>query len=323
MTRHRQSERRAPVAGRAPIVVLATAMLAAAFTAAMVVPAPARAGGCCASAGLGGVGRLMLWEKGAVGARVAWSGTHGWWDHRGTWTPSIDDTRDREIRTELWGMGRVGPRSALWLSVPYVRQLRAGGGLEERGGGFGDLSAGWRHQFLEIGSPVPGVATNLSLRAPTGRPTDRSRTTLGTDVTTRGSWQAGASLQVEWVVSRWFARVDVGGTYDFPDERSDNGVTQRFGPALSVGATGGLEVTPELVVAPTLTWTIEGPLRVDGEVVENSGQHELRAGLSSSWRFHAHWTAQLSLDSSIPTDGLGRNRFGRTTGTVGLRYGAF
>jgi hypothetical protein len=287
-------------------------------------PAPAHAAACCSSASIGDVGRLLIWEKAAIGTSVAWSNGRGYWATDGAWS-ALDGAIDNELRTRLWGLVRVSRRHSLSLVLPWVHQHRTAPGIDERGGGVGDVAAGWRFEALEIGERrgAPGVALTLGLVAPSGRAPHDARKPLGTDVTTRGDWQASASVALEWTAYPWFFRIDAGGVYHAPMNRDDLDARQRFGPAMTASATGGLEAAPGVSIALVARALHEAALHIDGEKIDDSERTDLGIGLAASWQFHPRVTIQAGVDTGLFIDGLGQNQPGRITVTTGLRYGIF
>lgn len=305
--------------------VLAAALVASVVALAAVAPTPARAAPCCMSATAFGTGRLLIWEDFAFGLRTSVAGGLGQWDEDGAWHP-YDGYGELEWRSEVWGMGALSRRASVFARVPFVATHRTAGDLDGFGGGLADVSAGLRYELLTIGEylELPAIALTLSVTAPTGRATWGAATPLGVDVTGRGAWALGAGVSVEHTEMPWFVRLDLGVTVPLPAARPDlGGVDQRFGPELATALAGGVELTDGVVTSlvARLTWASE--IVLDGRAVDGSGRLDVGLGAALSWRFEAHWTLQLAVDTGIFADGLGDNQPGRVTGTAGVRYGVF
>lgn len=284
------------------------------------LPATVHAAACCSSATVGGVGRLLIWERAATGLSLTFAKGRGFWDTDGEWHRH-SGTED-ELRLQAWALLRTSMRGSAFISGPYVFNHRTAGELDERGHGVGDVSAGYRHEFIQIGEfvRVPGVALSLTALAPTGRTLSQAQSPLGSDVTGRGAWSASADVGLEWTKYPGFFRIDFGGSYHFA---TSDGHSQRFGPGGRLSITGGAEVIPDLSIGATLSATAEAAIHRDGDPVENSGKHLLEASLGISWRAHPHWTFQLGAGSGLFANRLGDNERGSVRFSGGLRYGFF
>lgn len=291
-----------------------------------VSPAPARGAACCLSAGVFGIGRLVIWEEFAVGTSLGVSQAMGMWDERAGWR-AFGETYDETFGVaDVYGLLRLGERFQAFARMPWVFTARAAGSTSELGHGFGDLQGGLRFEAISIGEylELPALALTASVMAPTGRRPESVSTSLGSGTSGRGVWLFSLSLSLEYAVLPWFVRVDFGGSVSLPFTREDLGLVQTYGPALQLGLFVGRELVPDtLVLALGLVEEWELPYWLDGEVVPDSAARSPTVSLSTSWQLSPHWMLQGSLLWSPPLEEFGKNRFGRLGGTIGVRYGYF
>lgn len=288
----------------------------------LVFPGSASAAACCLSTSSFGTGRLAIWEEAAFGLSTSYGKAHGAWDPAGSYL-RFDDYEDREGRLLGWGIVRLSPTLEASLRMPWVFTEKAAGRLGDNGAGPGDLGFGLRWDVLPIGAlqGLPGVALNFGASAPTGRGPGQSRTTLGSDITSRGAWTGSLGLSLERAHDPWFLRLDVAGVISLPSTVA--GKLQRIGPALEASFGGGVEVVDGLILSVAPRVVVEGEGERGGATVPDSGQREAAVTSALSWKFDPHWTVQGSVDQGLPFDGFNKNRQLRTVGQLGLRYGWF
>lgn len=284
----------------------------------------AEAAACCMSATSGGVGRLLIWEKAAVGLRISPTVGMGFWSPDQTYFP-YDGYRETEWRSTAWGIARLHRRVSASATLPLVWNVRSAGAIEDRAVGVGDASVGVRYEAVAIGEllGVPAIAISASLTAPTGRSADAADGDLAADATGRGAWVPSVNVALETLREPLFVRLDVGGAIPIAFERQDNGARVRYGESLSLGLTGGVEVTERLVVDLSLRAMLEARVVQDGERLPDTSRVDLGIGPGVSWRALDHWTFTLGADTGVFADGLGRNQQGRISATLGVRYGIF
>ena len=248
----------------------------------------------------------------------------GTWDSTGTYTP-YGDYVEEEVRAELWAMGALSRRTALFGRVPVSLMHREAGALSDTGGGLADISLGVRHEFLQIGEvlELPAIALTAAVLAPTGRAPDAATQPLGADTTGRGAFALSAGLSFEITRLPWFVRLDLGAVVPLPFTREDTGKIQRFGPEVDVAVSGGLEVGRGVVISLVAPIAWHAPLTIDGDEIPDSERLDLGLGLAGSVALDGHWTAQLSVDTGVFIDGAGDNTPARITSVAGLRYGYF
>jgi hypothetical protein len=288
-------------------------------------PTSALAAACCLSSSAFGVGRLAVWESGAVLVGFSASPSPGRWDENERWVGNTAGTSDLELRPSLAGIVALGERVQLSARVPWVVNRRTADGHLDVGQGAGDSLLSSRFELLSIGqyAELPGVAVNLGLTLPSGRPMSATRSLLAADVTGRGAWVVLASVSLERAVQPWYVQLNLGTTVPLPMPSYAPGVTQRFGPTFEASLAGGVELREGLVLSLVARATLESNLLISEQPVANSAARDLGLGPTVSWRFHPHWTLTGGVDTGIFVRGLGDNRQGRVSLSTGLRYGFF
>ncbi|MEW5741656.1 MAG: hypothetical protein AB1938_22245 [Myxococcota bacterium] len=287
----------------------------------------ARASACCMSASVTGIGRLAIWEQAATGVLTAYGHGTGLYTASSQWRNLPEGVREDDLRFDAWALVRLAESWQVTARVPWVVGLKSAGETSSAGAGFGDVMAGVRWDAIGLGefAELPGIALMATVTAPTGRRPEQAFDALGATATGRGAWALSAAVAVERAVVPWFLRADAAFTWYFSFQRADTGEWQQFGPGLNVGLSGGYELKPDVwVLALVVRLDHEWPLRVDGEVLDDSSATALTTSLSTSVKVTPKWT----LTGALATDVLGRlgvaqNRPERLTFSLGVRYGFF
>ncbi|MCP4499291.1 MAG: transporter [Deltaproteobacteria bacterium] len=292
----------------------------------------ARSAACCISATGNGVGRLRNWEDWAGGLTQGAAYGVGRWDTKGRFhlfdAPFDDDAgfTEQEWRSQAWALYRLSERTQFFTLVPALVTRRSARGVQAVGGGVGDVQAGVRYEVIEIGEylELPALAFTASFQAPTGRILAHSFEPLGVDATGRGAWVLAFGASIEKTFAPFFVQLNLGVGQPAPLVRENTHQVQWFGTNFNAALVSGWEVFPELLVlyaSANASW--EAPLTMDLEWVPNSDRTTLGLGAGLSWIFHAHWTLVASVDTGLYADFLGKNTFGATRFSTGIRYGHF
>ncbi len=287
--------------------------------------APAWAAACCLSSSAFGAGRLASWETFAVVVNTSGSPVLGRWDETAAWRANAPGYSEAEWRAQLTGLVALHPRWQVNGRLPVVLTQKAAGGLSETGAGLGDSQLGVRFEPVFQGEYdfLPEFAVTAGVTIPSGRTTSASGTILGSDVTGRGAWALSTSLTAELARSIWFVQAGVGFAYSLPMAGYTPGSTQRFGLGWQGTVAGGVEARRGLVLSLVTRFGYEGPLTVDGAEVPGSTAYDFGLGPAVAYKLGDHWTLQGAVDVGVFASGLGENRQGRFTGSVGARYAYF
>jgi hypothetical protein len=289
-------------------------------------PRTASAAACCISATSFGVGRLLIWEDFAAGVLVGHSWSLGQWDANGSLQPNPPGFNDGVTLVQPWAIVRISERVQVQAWVPFLFNDRNVGDQSQFAGGIGDMGVAVRYEVLAIGEyeGLPSFGVTVGGLAPSGTRVEQTLPPLMAGTTGRGSWAASLALEAEYAWLPWFLRAEVAGTYYFPFQRQDGGLTQQWGPLLQAGVSAGREVVADkLVLALGLLGEWETAYKLEGVTLPSSSAFSISAALSSSWRVSPHWTLNAVLTNSIWPDGLGTNRDARIGLSLGVRYGYF
>ncbi len=281
---------------------------------------------CCMSATIGGVGRLKIWEKWAVGLRNGFSSEIGFWNSKGEWSFHSKEYGSYVIRPQLWGLLGFGRRASAYALLPFVVNHKLIGKDREWGGGIGDIQAGFRYEFISIGEIqyIPSLALTFSLTFPTGRATEDSQSNLGADITGLGAWFAALSLSLEKTFYPWFIRADFGLKVPFPNYRKDLDKMQWYNLSLAAALIGGVELVRDtLVLGWSGNFNWRGEIYIDGEPSPDSSLYYFTLNLSVSWAFHSHWSLLLAGGTDLFVPQLGKNQNANYSLSLGIRYAYF
>lgn len=299
-------------------------MLAIAAT--LWTPVRADAAACCMSATAYGVGRLKIWENAAAGSTLTMLHTLGSWGPDSAYT-GLEDASANDLRATVWGLVRVHRRGAIWVRLPAQLGFRRAQGVQRelstRSGAMGDIDAGLRWAWVEVGEILgyPAIATTVGVTTPTGRGQFESDDALGADVSGRGVYAVTLSTSLERTKLPWFVRGVLALALPLPFTRKDTGVVQRFGPSIALNLSGGHELRAGLVISALVSATWESSLISDGKAIDNSASLVSTGTIALAWQFMDDWTLQAAGGGGLPITGLGRNRDVQLTTTLGLRYG--
>lgn len=247
------------------------------------------AAACCTSATAFGTGRLLMWESWAAGLRSSMTHELGFFDDNGRYEGNEANVVDRYLRTDFYALVGLSESASVFAVVPFV------------GTRVSDVQLGYRHQVIAIGEyeGLPSLALTASALFPSGTP--RSAQTEKQEISGRGLYAGmlGASLEKTWMP--FFAQLNLGAS-----------LLSSLDMGWQIAGALGMEVTDTLVMSGLAQWSYEAPRR-----------YRTQLGLSGSWRFNPHMTAQLSASTDVMAKGFGANWPGGVTYGFGLRYGYF
>ncbi len=282
------------------------------------IPSRTEAAPCCGT-GFGLGGRLAVAERGAITLTERGATTVGSFDDAGRFVSSPTADHDRESRTELSVLGRVGTRVQLGATVPLVYTQRLAGGLRGGGGGVGDVAVHGRYDFVPVGGAGgwPGLAATLSVGAPTGRAAREARDPLGADATGLGAFEVrpGIALEKAWWRG-FFVAFSSGLAVRTPFEGARGAV--RLGPRWSTVLAGG----PSFAFGLSLAVGVQHDREVAPNDAGVTGLARRRTSLLAiaSYEFDLHWSIVAAGAVDPPLGGLGRNEPVFATATIGLRW---
>jgi hypothetical protein len=227
-----------------------------------------------------------------------------------------DAERGAEVRVSV--AARIVEGAELAASMPFVITHRSFGGLDDTGGGAGDLSAAARLTVLglDAASWVPGVWITQTVVVPTGVSFDRSEGPLAADATGQGAPELRGGVEIEESIAGegfllgtlglgWFGETSVGGA---STQRGARFVAALAGGPLFDFGSFAAGVEHEREAAPYF----EG--RGDGE-----GRHLVTPFVSGLIHAAASADVVFAIRSAVPLDGAGRNEIAEVSVNAGLR----
>lgn len=274
--------------------------------------APAGAQACCAAAAPIAPGRLALHEKALVGVQLAGSLGLGSFDERSRFHENDAGAHQVDTQATLLGAVRVVPRLQVGISAPLWLSFRGADGVNEVGGGPGDLGLAVRYDLVRNREyrHWPGIGLLAGGSVPTGRAPEASETPLGSDVTGLGAWQASLGIWLERSFGPWL--VTAAGWVGFRPARHVDAIEVALAPEGNALLALGHSFTDALGLALSGTYAFEGDARVDGAFVGRSGRRKLRLSLAGSFAFHDQARALFGVFLEPPLDGLGQNHVPQT-----------
>lgn len=271
------------------------------------------AAACCTSTAAFGVGKLARWENAAVGFSTSPSFGFGYFSQNADWEGESFGNHTQATST-LWGLVGLHHRHQLFAKVPWLMLFENKKWL---GQNVGDISFGWRYQFLQFREfdKVPGFALLTTLILPSSSP-------AGNDVVTgRGAGGVSIALSIEEILHPWFFLTNLGTTLFFPNKFRQTQLPQQYAPSLEVNFVAGVEISNGLAVSLVTNFAYEGDTTVNESKISNSSRLRSTETLAIAWRIEKAWTLQASFSSDIPIPYLIKNNPIELNGSLGIRYG--
>jgi hypothetical protein len=265
----------------------------------------AHAQACCAGAGVFAPARLKLGEDALLGMQVRARSVLGSFDRQGRYVSAPPDASELDFEQDLLGTWRPWGDLQLGVMVPLVETRRAVPSLAETGWGLGDVALTGRYELVPPNTNnLPGLALQVGASLPTGRAPEDADQPLGTDATGLGSTQLSAGLDVERALGNLL--LDGSGLLTWRLARTVGGVREQLGLAGSLFGAVGWAFRHERALALTAAVALEGPARINGEAVPDSGRILTTLGLSAGTPLPAGWRLQGRLYADLPV--LGKNQ---------------
>jgi hypothetical protein len=266
-----------------------------ALAAILACSSQAKAQACCAGTGAVTPGRLGLREFALLGVQLKTAAELGSFDANGQYEKSPQGASELDLEQDLFAAIRVFDRAQVALLVPLVETRRTSQGLEEFGGGIGDVNLNLRYDFKLAGTSqlVPGIAALAGITFPTGTPPDSPHLRpLATDATGIGAYQGNLGLALEQSFGPWL--LNITGIAALRSARSvtSDGVTihERLATQWTALAAVAYVLPSEAALALSASYAAEGNARINGEAALDSG-HRLTTltasgvlPLSDTWR---------------------------------------
>lgn len=283
--------------------------------AATVASPTAFAQACCAGTALVSSARLTPHEDLLVGVLAGAGAQLGSLDSTGSFRLNPANTGGADLNQTLVGAVRLLGDGQLSVQVPVVESVRWASGVNDTGGGLGDLLLSFRYDFVLAGESLklPGLALLSGVAFPTGRSVDQSKGLLSADATGAGVWQGTLGLAVEQTWHQVFAQASVSVQQSLP-RRSPSGL-ETLGPTFSVGLAGGWVFESGAALAIVARGNTSLPAWVNGLATPNTLRAQASFGFGAALPLGEVWRVQAAMTWQLP---VGANEVTSLSLSLGL-----
>jgi hypothetical protein len=302
---------------------LARLVVLSGVLATMLAPArPAAAQACCAGGALVSPTRLAPYEDYAVGLQVRARTNPGSFgpDGRFRWSTGTDQVLEQDLSASL----RPARHAQLGALIPVLQTHRSATGLDEWGGGIGDLSLTARYDFFLAAEMLywPGFALLAGATIPTGTPVDRATQPLATDVTGAGVYELTIGAAIEKVSGHFYAGLNLWATHRFTRTVANQGqssITQSFSLRWTVLGVLGYVFDSEAGLALYANLVNEGAAAINDVADPASSLRTTTVGAAGGLPLTRSWKVQAAVFTDVMLSSFGRNGpagFGMTASVV-------
>jgi hypothetical protein len=296
-----------------PSRFLKVAILAALLVFAIVArPRRAVAQACCAGGTVVTPTRLALHEDFAVGVQLRARTNPGSFDAGGHYTSSsgIEQILEQDFAVSA----RVAEKGQIGAVIPMLQTHRSVAGLNDWGGGLGDVSVTARYDFLLAAQALywPGVGVLAASTIPTGTPPDTPNQNhpLAADATGDGTYDITLGLDVEKVVGHFYAALNGWLTHRFARTLSVGGgaaLTESFSARWTLLAVAGYVFDSEAALGLYINALDEGPATINGVEDPTTMLRLTTVGAAGVLPIRDLWRLQGALFSDVTITSFGRN----------------
>ena len=271
-----------------------------------IVPRVSMAQACCAGGTAVTPGRLALHEDALVGVEFRASTAYGSYDAGAHYLRSPGGDSESDLEQDLFGAIRVFGRGQLALLLPVVETSRSTPqDGSHAGGGFGDINASARYDFVRAGeaSRIPGIALLAGVTIPTGRSPDAATAPLAVDATGIGAFQGSLALAAEQTFGPWLFNATAMGTKRLPH----GGET--LGTQWTLWAAGAYTFAGDQALALSVSYSFEADANSsDGSSIPSSSKRLTTITLAGLWPLSDALRIQAGVFVEPPASGWGSNQ---------------
>lgn len=299
--------------------LLAAAALAAGAVALIAGARSAAAQACCSGGALVTPTRLAVYEDYAVALQTRARTNFGSFGADGRYVSS--STAEQVLQQDLAAAVRLGNKLQVGALVPTVLTHRTQTGIDEWGGGVGDIALTARYDLSLASDHMrwPGFSVLVGVGIPTGTPPDRASNPLVTDATGTGTTDVTLGLAVEKVSGHAYGAINGWLTYRFSRMISPPGMDpfrQEYGLRGTLMAVGGWVFESRAALALYASLLEEGA-DTNGGVSNPAMRKRLTtAGAAGVLPLWDYWRAQGAVFSDVMLAPFGQNE------TVGVGLSA-
>jgi hypothetical protein len=217
-----------------------------------------------------------------------------------------------DLEQDLFGAARIAERGQIAVLVPLVETRRATPGLEQLGGGLGDVNLSARWDFFHAGRSRlwPGLALLAGVTFPTGKPSDAASPPLQADATGIGAFQIQGALALEQTFGPWL----VNATAIVAARTEHDGET--LAPQVTALLAGSYTFPNDAAVALSASYAFEGDASCSAgsavcpagaSAVPGSAKAVSTVAVSGLWPVAESWRLLGGLSLTPPLYGFGEN----------------
>jgi hypothetical protein len=271
---------------------------------------PAAAQACCTGGALVTPTRLAAHEDLGVGLQLRARSNGGSFDSAGEYRAF--GGAEQVLEQDLAASFRFSNSGQVGAVLPIVETHRTAGGLDDSGGGAGDLALTMRYDLLLPSEALylPGFGALAAVTIPTGTAANQATHHLAADATGAGTYDVTIGADVEKSSGHAYAAINAWLTYRFPRRVTIPGaptIRETFGARVSLLAIAGYAFDNEAGLGVYVSAMNEGNASINGVEEPSTRLRLTTLGLAGVLPVRDRWRIQGALFSDLRLSGLGRN----------------
>ncbi len=275
----------------------------------LAAPRRAAAQACCAGGTVVTPTRLALHEDLAVGLVLRARTNLGSFDASGHYTSSSGV--EQILEQDVAATARLADKGQVGVVIPMIQTRRDEAGLNDWGGGLGDVSLTARYDFLLAAQSLhwPGIAVLAASTLPTGTPPDKATHPLAADATGAGTYDVTLGLALEKAAGHIYCALDGWLTHRFTRTSSVGGatLTESFGVRWTLLAVAGYVFDDEAALGLYVNALDEGQASINGVRDPTTVLRLTTVGAAGVLPLRDLWRLQGALFSDVAISPFGRN----------------
>jgi hypothetical protein len=271
----------------------------------------AHAQACCAGGTVVTPARLAPYEDWAVGLQMRARSNPGSFSSTGDYRASSGV--EQVFEQDLAASARLMPRAQVGLMVPTFQTHRNANGLDDWGGGVGDVSLNGRYDIVLATQLLywPGLGVLVASTLPTGTPPDEATHVLAADATGEGTYDLSVGLDVEKVFGHVYVAVNGWLTHRFDRTVEVPGsapISSSFSERWTALAVASYVFDDEAALGLQVSAMNEGGATINGVADPTTRLRKTTVGLAGVLPVGDKWRVQGSLFSDVMLSSFGRNQ---------------
>jgi hypothetical protein len=283
---------------------------------------PAAAQACCAGGALVNPVRLGPPEDYAIGLQTRVRSDMGSFYPDGTFVSAPASTGEQDLEQDLAASFRLARRAQVGLVLPYVETHRIEPGVNDWGGGIGDIALNARYDFKLAAEMLywPGFALLGGVVFPTGKAVGDGTNPASTNATGTGTFSASLGVDLEKVHGPLYGALNAWLTYS-----GSNTVSTQLGPQttsyplqVTALAVAGYVFENEAAAALYVNFLERGDVTINGVTTGGTVLRLTTVGATGLLPLGDDWRLSGSIYSDLPIASFGSNEQAGAGVTVSL-----